>query len=266
MSKIKEKISDYKDAIIGNAIYDIVKFILISLIGSSSTSILYNIFIDFLDIDILTKYRIPITFFIVVFTLFIILEVYTKNFKHHPTTPPVESDYSVTKREIFFIYGKDASRYELYLNVRSEVKNLNRIYGKYTWSGSEEATLRCETRHCNLIPLTRKDSFIEYEIELKKNYKKGRHVECKIVGDLPDSKHTFIPFFASRITEETRELIINICIPPEYNVKEVICEEIAIVRNSNQNSEVKMLDAQGNYKWVIKHPKLFYKYSVRWEL
>lgn len=266
MLNIKGKLSEYKDAVIGNALYDLIKFIFISLIGSGFTSIIYNVFTDLVNINILTQYRIPITILVIIITLFIILEIYTKNFKHHPYTPSVESDYTVVKREIFFTYGRDASRYELFLHVKSNIKNLNRIYGKYTWSGSKEATLKCDTKHCNLILLTRKDSYIEYEVELRKNYRKGKYTECKIVGDMPDPEHKFIPFFATQITEDTKELILNICIPPEYNVKEVICEEIAIVRNSNQNSEVKLLDAQGNYKWIIKNPKLFYKYSIRWEL
>lgn len=266
MPNIKEKLSEYKDAIIGNAVYDVLKFILICLFGSSAISIVYNIIIDFVNINILLRYRIPITILVIIVTLYVILEVYTRNFKHHPYTPSVESDYTVVKREIYFTYGRDASRYQLNLNVKSNIKNLNRIYGKYTWSGSKEATLKCDTKHCNLILLTRKDSYIEYEVELGKNYRKGKHTECKIVGDMPDPEHKFIPFFATQITEDTKELILNICIPPNYNIKEVICEEIAIVRNSNQNSEVKLLDAQGNYKWVIKNPKLFYKYSIRWEL
>ncbi len=266
MSNIKEKLEEYKDAVIGNAIYDIIKFILITLFSTIFTSTLSNVVIDITEIELLNNYRIPITSLIIIITIFVVLEIYTKNFKHHPNTPTVEADYEVIKREVSFTYGREKSRYELYLNVKSNIKNLNRIHGKYTWSGSDPAIINCETNHCKLIPLTRKDSFIEYEVELRKNYKKGKRTECKIVGDMPDSEHKFIPFFSTQITEETKELIINICIPPEYGVREVICEEIAIVRNSNQNSDVILLDANGRYTWDIKNPKLFYQYSIRWEL
>ena len=163
-------------------------------------------------------------------------------------------------------YQNQFDGYELLLNIKSNIKGLNRIHGKYTWSGSEKAIFRCETKHCTLIPLTRKDSYIEYEIELRKNYNKGQITSCKIVGDMPDSQHTFVPFLSTQITEETDELIMNICIPPEYNIKEVICEELAIVRNSNQEADVVSLDENGRYTWRIKNPKLFFKYSIRWEL
>lgn len=266
MSDISRKIREYRDAVLGNAIYDIIKFILITLFCNGITSLIGCMLFDFLNNDILKKYQIPLLFLIIVLTTIVVLEIYTRNVKKIPNIPPVETDYTVIKREICFTYGKEKSKYELILNVKSNIKNLSRIYGKYTWSGSDTATLKCETKHCTLIPLTRKDSYIEYEIELRKNYKKGKQTECKIVGDMPDSKHTFIPFFATQITEETKRLIINIIIPPQYGVREIICEEIAVVRNSNQNSEVFLLDEDGKYTWDIKNPKLFYKYSIRWEL
>ncbi len=266
MSNIKEKLREYRNAVLGNAVYDIIKFSLFSILGSSLTSIIVNILIDVINVNILTKYRVHIIIIIIVITIYIILEIYTRNFKKHPMTPSVETDYEVIKRETYFTYGLDASRYELDLHIKSKTNNLDRIHGKYTWSGSGNVILRCETKHCNLIMLTRKDSFIEYEVELRKNYKKGKKTECKIVGDMLDPEHKFIPFFSTQITEETKELIINICIPPIYGVREVICEEIAIVRNSNQNSEVVLLDSDGKYCWTVPNPKLFYKYSVRWEL
>lgn len=266
MSQFKEKITEYKDAVLGNALYDLIKYILVTCLGSGFVSLIANIGIELSKITFLIQYKVWIIILLAIITALVILEFYTRNFKNHPTTPNVESNYTVLKREVTFTYGKDMSKYELYLNVKSNIKNLNRIYGKYTWSGSEKASIRCDTRHCNLIPLTRKDSFIEYEIELGKNYKKGKKAECKIVGEMPDSKHTFIPFFSTQITEETKLLVINICIPPEYGVREIVCEEIAIVRNSNQSSEINLLDAEGKYTWRVPAPKLFYKYSIRWEL
>lgn len=266
MSDIQEKLNEYKEAILGNAIYDAIKLILIFLFGSSLTSIISNILIDISKVNFLIKYRVYIIILVITITIYVILEIYTRNFKKHPTTPSVEADYEVIKREASFTYGQDSSKYELYLQIKSKTNNLNRIQGKYTWSGSGTASLNCETRHCKLIMLTRKDSFIEYEVELRKSYKKGKITECKIVGNMPDPEHKFIPFFSTQITEETKELIINICIPPLYGVREIICEEIAIVRNSNQNSEVVLLDTDGKYQWHIPNPKLFYKYSVRWEL
>lgn len=266
MSKLREKISEYKDAILSSAIYDILKLILIFIFSSCITTIPSHILINLSNIKFLITYQIPIIILIVTITFFIILEVYTRTSKHHPQTPIVEADYKILKREMSFTYGKDESKYELYLTVKSNINGLNRINGKYTWSGSDPASLTCKTSHCKLIPLTRKDSFIEYQVELGKNYKKGKHAECKIVGNMPDSRHTFIPFFSTQITEETKELIIHICIPPKYGVTEIIREEIAIVRNSNENSEVVTLDVNGKNTWKIQNPKLFYKYSVRWEL
>jgi len=266
MDVIKEKIKNYVDAVIGNGIYDIIKKCLGLLLGGTFTSTIVNISIDLLNISFLDKYRVSISVVIIMLAIIFILEFYDRGFKHKPFVPDSVGDYDVLKREVTFTYGKEYSIYELYLVVKSNIKGLSRLHGKYTWSGSDPATITCETKHCHIIPLTRKDSFIEYEVELRKKFRKGARAECKIVGNMPDSKHTFIPFFSTRITEHTSELIVNICIPPIYNVREIICEEIAIVRNCNEKSMVVLLDSEGKYSWVIPNPKLFYVYSVRWEL
>lgn len=264
--QFREKITSYKEAVVGNGIYDVVKKLVGILLGGTLTPTATNIAIDLLNIDIINKYKIPITIVLTLIIILIILEIYDRNFKHRPTTPDVKGNYDVLKKEVTFTYGRECSKYEMNLLVKSNIKGLNRISGKYTWSGSGQAEISCANKHCKIIPLTRKDSFIEYEVELRKNYRKGVKVECAVIGKMPDPQHTFIPFFSSQITQETKHLIINICIPPEYGVREIICEEIAIVRNSNEKSEVILLNEDGKYNWVIPRPKLFYKYSVRWEL
>jgi len=263
---LKEKFTDYRDAVIGNGIYDLIVLLVKMLLGGTVTSTIVNVLVDLLDIEFISKYKIAIICILVLIVIWAIMEAYDRKIRHRPTTPEIVGKYDVIKKEVTFTYGEDCSQYEMNLLVKANENGLNRLHGKYTWSGSDPAVMQCTTKQCNLLPLTRKDSFIEYEIELKKNYKKGSRVECKVVGTMPDSRHTFIPFFSSRITENTRELIINICIPPKYGVKEIICEELAVVRNEHDCSIVESLDIEGRYKWVISHPKLFYQYSVRWEL
>ncbi|MBQ2802303.1 MAG: hypothetical protein IJF07_00175 [Lachnospiraceae bacterium] len=265
-NNIVKKIHEYVDAIIGNGLYDFIKKVLGLCVGGTTTTAVASMTIDNANISFLYEYKVIIVIIITLIVIMIILELYSKNYKHRPTTPDVVGNYDVLKRVVAFTYGKECSQYEVDLTVKSNINGLNRIQGKYTWSGSEPATITCGTKHCRIIPLTRKDSFIEYEVELGKRYKKGDKVDCKIIGSMPDSKYTFIPFFSTRITEKTEELIINICIPPEYGVREIICEEIAIVRNSNESSREELLNDDGRYQWVIKSPKLFYVYSVRWEL
>ena len=263
---IKEKLAAYKNGIVGNAIYDVIKYVIRGILGIIILAAGGNFVADFSHLSIAPAYKVVLFIIILLAISLIVLEILAKKYSKGSTALTVENDYRVIKREVFFTYGRDLSRYELLLNIKSNIKGLNRIHGKYTWSGSEKAIFRCETKHCTLIPLTRKDSYIEYEIELRKNYNKGQITSCKIVGDMPDSQHTFVPFLSTQITEETDELIMNICIPPEYNIKEVICEELAIVRNSNQEADVVSLDENGRYTWRIKNPKLFFKYSIRWEL
>lgn len=263
---MKDRLHKYKDAIIGNGLYDLVKHICGFIFGSALTGIITNILITIFNNEIINQYRIPISILCILLIILVLLEIYTRNFRYYSIIPKIECDYDIIKREVTFTYGRDCSYYSLNLIAKSNIKGLNRIKGKYTWSGSAPAIMECTTKHCKIIPLTRKDSFIEYEVELRKNFRKGARVECQIAGTMPDPEHTFIPFFSTRIHEYTDELIINIHIPPEYNVREIICEEIAITREYNEDSAIKYLNDDGKYTWVIHHPKLFYVYSVRWEL
>ena len=266
MMSIKEKLNDYKDAIIGNGLYDLLKNFLGLVLSGTVTTVLVNIVIDIINNKYIVKYRVLIVAIFVILVIIILLEIYIRTFKRQSIIPKFQCDYDVIKREVTFEYGKDCSHYSLNLIAKSNIKGLNRIKGKYTWSGSAPATIECATRHCKIIPLTRKDSFIEYEVELRKSFRKGARVECQVIGTMPDPDHTFIPFFSTRINEYTDELTINIHIPPEYNVREIICEEIAITRGCNEESVINYLDENGKFKWVIPHPKLFSVYSVRWEL
>lgn len=264
--KIKEKSNLYKDTVIGNTVYDLLKYLFGVALSSTVLSTISSIVIDIFQVDILQNHKVPIFLILIFASAFIGIRMFVKKIKHIPDYPTLESDYDIVKRVTDFTYGRDKSIYKTSVRVKSNINNLNRVHGKYTWSGSDTPSLRCTTKHCNLIPLARKDSFIEYEIELKKNYKKGKEAECTVVGEMPDSQHTFIPFFSTRVTEVTKLLVINICIPPEYNVTEVLCEIIAIDRNANQTSEEIKLDGDGKYTWTIHNPKLFYVYSIRWGL
>lgn len=228
-NNLTDKLKIYKEAIFGNALYDFIKFLITFSLGGSCVTFLSNIIIDNLNNNLIIKYKIWIIAIIVLFTFFTFLKIYEHKYKLTPSYPSVPSNYIFLKREVSFTYGKDQSHYELDLHVESKINNLNRIHGKYTWSGSGTPTLRCDTKHCNIIPLARKDSFIEYEIELRKNYKKGKKTNCKVIGEMPDPEHTFVPFFSTQILEETKKLVINLNIPLEYNVKEIILEEIPIV-------------------------------------
>lgn len=266
LDKISNYLKNNKDEFILNFIYDSIKWVLFTITTSLFTILFGNIAIDIINIESIFQYKtIIIACFVSLFAFISFRKFYNKT-RRVMLPKKVECDYEIIEREVSFTYGRDISKYEKRLIIESKTKNLNRIYGKYTWSGSEPAKLRCVTKHCNLIQLTRKDSFIEYEIELRKKYKKGKQTECKIEGDLPDSQHTFVPFFSTQIVEPTHKLIMNICIPIKYGVKEIICEEIAIERRIDETSDIITLDSNGEYTWVIDDPKLFYKYSIRWDL
>lgn len=266
MNGIKSKVIECWQGVVSNTIYDLLKLVFKMLCSGGVVYIISDISITAVNLKIAIQYKTPITIVLISCVCIFLLRGYMRKIKAIPYYPPIDMDYEVIERNVTFTYGKELSHYELYIKVKSNVKGLNRIRGKYTWSGSEEAEMECVTKNCRLIPLTRKDSFVEYEVELNRSYKKGKQVECKVKGRLPDSQYKFVPFFSAQISEATKLLVINICIPPEYNVREIILEEIAVIRSSNDDSQVVLLDAEGKYTWKVKNPKLFYKYSVRWVL
>lgn len=266
LNYFKEKGSEYYEAVIGNSLYDLLKFLIIYFISTIFTLIVGDATFSLFSLPFFKQYKLGILIILVLIVSFLVLEIYTRKFRKIPNYPPVDTDYEIEKKESFFTYGREQSSFKSIIDYKSNINNLRRLYGKYTWSGSEDATIKCYTKNYRLLPLARKDSFIEYEIELGLNHKRGQRGTYMLKGEMPDSKHTFVPFFSIQITEITKTLIIHVQIPPEYGVEEVIREEIAIVRNSNDNSKTERLDEDGSYTWTIQNPKLFYKYSIRWDL
>ena len=262
---MKEKIKEIFFSIISNTIYDIIKCFLLMLLSGTLIGFLSDVLIDVLKLDVLVRYKLYIIIFTVIVTSLIFLKIYATKVRSK-TYPTIESDYTVLERKVSFIYGKDESKYRLESSIKSKKKGLERYYGKYTWSGSDKPIFKTTDKSFLLHELKRKDSYTEYEVEFPKTYPKGAIINIGIEATLGDSNHEFVPFFSTRIYQQTKYLEISINIPIEYGVKQIICEEIAIVRGSNDNSSIQRLDSEGNYTWIIKKPKMYYAYSIRWDL
>lgn len=262
---MKIDIREIGKGIVGNSIYDFIKWAVATVLATVSSAVVGNITIDFINNSYINKYRYGVISILVLGIIYLLLNIRWKKVKTKPNLPAVDSDYTLVHRKAKFIYGEPDCQYELSVKGRSNKKGLKRYYGKYTWSGSGGADIKCRSRHYKMHYLTRKDAYIEYEIELPKACKKNRCFELELVGTMNDADKKFVPYFSTLISEPTEYLELTVCIPEKYGIEEVILEEIATVRNNNDSSEIVKLDEHGEYCWKIKSPKLFYKYSIRWE-
>lgn len=260
---MKDKLIEYREVFVRNTIWELLKRIAGFLASTIIPGFAANVISAYYPF--LSKYRIPIVIFVILLSAWGSLELFTRLSRNIPHLPPVDSKYMILERRIRFEYGKAVCKYNLKTKIIVCQNGVDRLCGKYTWTGSEKPKLNSGKTVHTLIELVRRDTYIEYELLFNQSYKKGKTVDCEIYGNFQDSQGSFVPFFNSIVREPTNKLIITICIPSQYGVKEVILEEIAGTRNSNSESNIAKLDANGEYSWIVRSPKLFYHYTTRWQ-
>ena len=243
--------------------FDNLKWLLSLILGSGFLSVIWNKIVDiFISLE---KYRWIITILIVLSFILITLLLYLRKSSRSAIVPLITPNYIIDEEFASFTYGKDESYFETNINLCIKKTGVNTYRGMFYWSGSEAPTFRCKSNIQHFIILTQRDVLTEYEVRLGKNYRKGDKVSITISAVMPDSQHHFIPYFSKRIVEPINKLRIKIAIPSQYNVSELIREEVAIVRNENDTGECVKLDEHFETIWEVARPKLYYVYSVRWE-
>ncbi len=261
---MKDKLIEYKDVIISNSIYDGAKLIIGLLTGGGITGYAANAVAAYNQIPV--QYRKWIAILVVIVFTLGYLELLSRLSNSKPRFPSMVCDYEILRKNMRLEYGKGACKYLLEIKLKSKKNNLDRYYGKYTWSGSGKALLKCTNRKYSLIELVRKDAYIEYEVLFNRTYRRGEVFSFVIEGTMPDPAYSFVPFLSTQVVVPTAKLNIHILIPPVYGVREIICESMAATRKNDEMSKTISLDDEGQAHWEINNPKLLYIYVMRWQL
>ena len=168
--KWKSKIQNYKDNIISNGVYDILKFYLQCIITAIISSSVWHKFLQlFLDSPRLI-WGVTTVATIVVLAAFLV--IYKKIRKHK---------YHIKDLKVNFEYQGDKIIITSEITVKALRSNLDCIYNRYTWFLDEKSKVRCLTRGFKIKRLPRKDTSYEYYVAFGRKLKKENLLHIKFV-------------------------------------------------------------------------------------
>lgn len=253
---------EYLHSLLQNALYDILKTILIAIF---TTGIVFPSSFCFFNL-----FQLPIWCIIVIsigvaaLVFFIVLSIYQRVSYKYVTPVKLDCDYTIISKEMKFVYDGDVSVYES--NIKIEfIKKSSHYFGKFYWSGSGEAFIDVTNPNYQLNILKRRTRYIEYEIVFDKAFKKGQKVSFKIKGKMNDPERTFSPYFSTLVDVPTKRLRIILNIDQnKYPISDLEREEVLPHRNGHENCESINLSGD-EYEWCIDKPHIDYQYCLAWK-
>ena len=255
------KFKEYAHAMLQNALYDIIKTVLLAVI---TAGIFFPTLFSFIS-----KLKLPLwcvillCIGIVAIIFFIVLSVYQRISYKYISPVKIDCDYTVLNKEVKFNYNGDVSYFESYIKIEF-IRKSQCYYGKYYWSGSGSADIKVTNQNYNLVILKRRTRYIEYMVRFDKAYKKGKKLTFKLQGELHDPQHTFSPYISTSVDVPTKTLRMTLNIDQGlYPITNLEKEEIIPYKYDHENCE--FVSLEGNeYEWQIEKPQLGNKYCLTW--
>jgi hypothetical protein len=94
---------------------------------------------------------------------------------------------------------------------------------------------------------------------------KGETVETEVMCTIDDSAKIAVPFFSATIEEPTEHLKMNLTLPPELGIGEVIREvSTGIGALRTIRAESVAVNQRGEASFDVRRPALFHHYEMRW--
>jgi len=251
--RLRRAISKYKEDIIGNSIYDILKFCFMCLFSMIiSSGLLHNMAKFFSDYPLLLC---GCTFLglIISFAIFVIIYKKLRRYK-----------LRIKKMVVHFEYEQEQIIVTSEITVKALRPNLSDIYNRYTWFPDEHSQVKCLTRGFTIKKLPKKDTSYEYKVDFNRVLKKGEEVTYK-VRVINNNKHGhFKDFYSREIIVPIDNLIINISVPSRYGFSK-IKRSIILGSAYSDQSETETFDFNNTHIWEIDTPMLGYEYKLEWK-
>lgn len=251
MWKIRDILKKYKHDIIGNAIYDILRFIAwLIAIPLLSGVVSFNIVPIIIDNRTL---EIVVISSVVILAIFAFLAVYWKvrKYKFIIEAQIVKMEYNYNQIIVYSDFVVTALR-----------KNLGSFYDSYSWFEDEKSNIRCETKGFRIKRLTKRNVKYEYVIDFGRTLKKRETVSFRTKITATNVNKHFKNFFTQEIICPTKSLEIQICIPDRFKPKKITHTAFFGSERSTIFTEEKEFYSADS--WTIKNPKLGYKYKSSW--
>ena len=201
---------------------------------------------------------------------------------HYPLSS-IKPEYEILKKEVYYTVKKESHSevdengnareivdYKLdfsnYQTIKCCIQRLERIPCKFLWTGKSKANLPISTSEQEVRAETEKKGvWCFYDIVLEKHLFKGDTTQIKNKYPLISDCKSSSPFVSSATDNPTKSLIFHLDLGVEYAHKKVTFETF----RSNESSyplscKETLLDDEGKLTYIVKKPKRFRSYILRW--
>lgn len=212
---MKKKIAEYIDNVIGNSIYDVIKFIFFLLLPSSMiatfvesvmSKVAKNVFIVVL-----------ISLLALLGSAFIALLIY-KNIRKYK--------FEFIYQHTTFEYDLDRMVVTTEYKVKAKRNNLRSMYSRSSWFKDEKQKIKCLNKNYKINYLGNRDTSTEFEVVFDSPMKKNEVRVITVRVEVTNKHRHFENFYSREIISPVDELKITLIIPSKYKVMHIFKEEI----------------------------------------
>lgn len=253
MRKVRNIVQDFIFNIIGNSVYDILKFLFTNCICISIVS--------FTTKKILDPYLptiITILFTIIISIMFVVAIIlgYRKYGKYQ---------FKILLMNVNFEYMGDKVVVTTTNTIQSKRKNLNMVYHRYSWFEDEKTNVKCLTDGMKIKKLPKKDTSNEYIVVFGKKLKKGEKITYITQVHCENKHNHFKDFYSREIIIPMEHLTITVVIPAKFGYTQIERSKILGSAYSDlSNSET--FSFLNTYTWDIdEEPRMGYEYKLHWK-
>jgi len=248
------KIKNVVVSILNNTIYDIIKYLLISLIPTAGIGFFLSI------VSNIQRFSIVILILAFLITFVIISAIANRN----------KYDYIFKKRDYEYVYQNNSTiMYIENYTIISYKNNLEMISDKYVWTGKGNIDIKMDNSYAELFFPKKEDYYQKFLIYFKEPLKKYQEMSIKLIWTMENVDPE--PFYSLKIHAPTEIINISIKINPIYYIaNNVYLHKYKFGKDhSNKNLETRYLnhiDGFLVYTWTIKKPRVGYRCKIIWDI
>lgn len=214
----------------------------------------------------LQEYKWALVILIFSCLTWLVLYTWRRFDKRSPRFPEVDYSFHILRREIYYEYlSKTKFVYKRRYTLQALRNDLDGYPDRYRWTGSGTVKIRSNVPQQRIEPRPKKSLYEEFYIRFPKFLRKGQQIMAEVVWELEDAAQTAVPFASVTVLEPTDFLKIEVKLPRDFNVSEVICERsMSMGAKAPLETEVIQMDSDNRAVWEVPDPHLLHYYEMRW--
>lgn len=170
----------------------------------------------------------------------------------------------ISELSIFFEYCGDEIIVTKRYKIRCLRKKISKMYNRVTWFSDEDLQIIALSDGFSIEMIPNNDVVKEYYIVFPHEIGLFETLEFEVKIKGGNKRKQFKNYYWYDVIAPTGRLIIDLNIPSNHREKTLVLKEFRENMNGDTLSKEE-INVIGNYKWVIKRPKLKYSYVASWE-